>query len=90
VRLSNPFTSTCGLVLGLAMAVAGADTPQSDRYPAFSWDKVPLYMHIRKAAAFTPAELKFLGRFPLVTLERDGQSDVRIRRKGLHRSRQGD
>ncbi|WP_261341342.1 putative glycoside hydrolase family 15 protein [Rhodopirellula bahusiensis] len=38
--------------------------------PPFSWDHVPLYMHIRKATDFTPDELDYLGGFPLITLEK--------------------
>ena len=29
-------------------------------YPAFSWDRIPLYMHMRKSAAFTPEGLEYL------------------------------
>lgn len=39
-------------------------------YPAFSWDSVPLYMHVRKATAFTEEEIEFLARFPLITFEK--------------------
>ena len=41
-----------------------------DHYPSFSWDTVPLYMHMRKSAAFTPEELEYLAGFPLITLEK--------------------
>ena len=40
------------------------------RRPDFSWDHVPLYMHMRKATAFTPEELEYLAGFPLITLEK--------------------
>ena len=39
-------------------------------YPEFSWDHVPLYMHMRKSKAFTPEELKYLAGFPIITLEK--------------------
>ncbi|QDV26383.1 putative glycoside hydrolase [Aureliella helgolandensis] len=39
-------------------------------YPAFSWDHVPLYMHMRKATDFTQEELEYLAGFPLITLEK--------------------
>ncbi|KLU06421.1 hypothetical protein RISK_001632 [Rhodopirellula islandica] len=45
------------------------DSTASPR-PPFSWDRVPLYMHIRKATDFTPEELDYLGGFPLITLEK--------------------
>ena len=38
--------------------------------PAFSWDTLPLYIHVRKARKFTPEELKHLASFPLITLEK--------------------
>ena len=44
-----------------------ADEP---RVPDFSWDTLPLYMHVRKADAFTDEELEYLASFPLITLEK--------------------
>ena len=38
--------------------------------PAFSWDTLPLYIHVRKATKFSPEELKHLASFPLITLEK--------------------
>ena len=38
--------------------------------PAFSWDTVPLYVHIRKNTAFTDAEIRYLATFPLITFEK--------------------
>ena len=40
------------------------------KLPAFSWDTLPLYAHVRKATKFTPEELKHLASFPLITLEK--------------------
>jgi hypothetical protein len=68
MRIGKLVASICAVAIGFAIAAGGAPGP--DQYPAFSWKTVPLYMHIRKAAAFNPAELKFLGRFPLITLEK--------------------
>lgn len=42
----------------------------TDRMPDFSWDTVPLYMHVRKATGFTPDELRYLATFPLITFEK--------------------
>jgi hypothetical protein len=39
-------------------------------YPKFSWDKMPLYMHVRKSTAFTEEEILFLADFPLITIEK--------------------
>ena len=44
--------------------------PATNRLPDFSWDRVPLYMHIRKATNFTEDEIKYLATFPLVTFEK--------------------
>ena len=39
-------------------------------YPSFSWDRIPLYMHVRKAASYSDDEIAFLARFPLITFEK--------------------
>lgn len=39
-------------------------------YPEFSWDTLPLYMHIRKSRKFSENEIKYLASFPLITLEK--------------------
>jgi hypothetical protein len=58
-------------ILGGAVASATEPgLPGEDRFPAFSWDTIPLYMHIRKATAFTDHELDYLASYPLVTLEK--------------------
>lgn len=41
-----------------------------DMFPDFSWDTLPLYIHIRKKHAFSNEEAKFLSNFPLITLEK--------------------
>ena len=40
------------------------------RLPEFSWDTLPLYIHIRKCEKFTDEELQYLAGFPLITLEK--------------------
>ena len=54
--------------------IAAAQTPlakkKHDRFPEFSWDRIPLYMHIRKATSYTPEELAFIAKFPLITFEK--------------------
>ncbi|BDS07498.1 hypothetical protein NT6N_25380 [Oceaniferula spumae] len=40
------------------------------KLPAFSWDRIPLYMHIRKAQAYTDKEIAFIAKFPLITFEK--------------------
>ncbi|MCM2369623.1 putative glycoside hydrolase [Aporhodopirellula aestuarii] len=41
-----------------------------ERMPDFSWDHVPLYVHIRKDTAFTDEEIRYLATFPLITFEK--------------------
>jgi hypothetical protein len=41
-----------------------------DKYPEFSWDHIPRYMHVWKRAAFTEEELDYLAQFPLITFEK--------------------
>ena len=40
------------------------------RMPEFSWDSLPLYIHVRKDKKFTEEELQYLAGFPLITLEK--------------------
>lgn len=60
------------LLLLVPWAALTATEPAAapDRLPAFSWDHVPRYMHVRKDTAFTPEELRYLAAFPLITLEK--------------------
>lgn len=48
----------------------GALEVRQQNFPEFSWDSIPLYMHIRKAKAYTNKELQFLSKFPLLTFEK--------------------
>lgn len=43
---------------------------QDKKMPEFSWDTMPLYMHLRKAKAFTKEEIKFIAKHPLITFEK--------------------
>ena len=53
----------------------GGSAPRPAR-PEFTWDRIPLYMHIRKATSFTDEEIAFLARFPLITFEKaNGHED---------------
>ncbi len=42
----------------------------ADALPTFSWDRVPLYVHVRKDTAFTDEEIRYLATFPLITFEK--------------------
>ena len=58
-----------------AQASIGVGVSQRE-YPAFTWDRIPLYMHIRKAKAYTEEEIAFLAKFPLITFEKaNGHQD---------------
>ena len=54
-------------------------------YPEFTWDRVPLYMHIRKNTRFDDEELAFISRFPLVTFEKcTGMTEYGSTEAGTH------
>ncbi|MCM2370237.1 putative glycoside hydrolase [Aporhodopirellula aestuarii] len=48
----------------------GTPNDSPSRMPEFSWDTLPLYIHIRKVDAFNDQELNYLAGFPLITLEK--------------------
>ena len=69
-------------VMGAPAAGSAAETDeasrpaQKDHYPEFTWDRIPLYMHIRKAKSYTDEEIAFLAKFPLITFEKaNGHQD---------------
>lgn len=64
------------LLLATAGLCLATDPPSTDRLPIFSWDRVPQYMHIRKATEFTEDEIKYLASFPLVTFEKTTGSNT--------------
>ena len=41
-----------------------------NRMPTFSWDRLPLYAHVRKETAYTDEEIQYLATFPLITFEK--------------------
>lgn len=59
-----------------AHAEGEPSAPAANHLPEFSWDRVPLYMHIRKAKNFTEDEIKYLATFPLVTFEKTTGSET--------------
>ena len=40
------------------------------RMPEFSWDTMPLYMHVWKKNSYTKDELNYLAKYPLITIEK--------------------
>jgi hypothetical protein len=53
------------------LAELAAPLANPERMPVFSWDQMPRYVHIRKDTAFTPAEIRYLATFPLITFEKN-------------------
>ncbi len=75
----KPFTLFLALFAALdltAHAEGEPSAPAANRLPDFSWDRVPQYMHIRKAQNFTEDEIKYLATFPLVTFEKTTGSET--------------
>ncbi len=71
VTSANLFTLPC--YAGDKLVSKEATSPLIEReehFPEFSWDRIPLYMHIRKAKAFSAPEIEFLSKFPLLTFEK--------------------
>ncbi|WP_225035235.1 putative glycoside hydrolase [Winogradskyella sp. SM1960] len=64
------------LVVLLAVSLSACSVQKQEtavvkqKLPEFSWDKMPLYMHLRKSEAFTKKELTYLSKFPLITFEK--------------------
>ena len=46
------------------------DAAAEKRMPTFTWDSLPLYVHVRKATAYTEEEIQYLATFPLITFEK--------------------
>lgn len=60
----------CAAQEAIETSSATTDESSGPTYPEFTWDRIPLYMHIRKAQSFTDEEIAFLARFPLITFEK--------------------
>jgi len=59
------------LLVATLTALHAAEPPTTtDKLPAFSWERVPRYIHLRKDTAFTAEEIRYLATFPLVTFEK--------------------
>ena len=48
----------------------GEPPVRAEKFPEFSWDHIPRYMHIYKTTSFTDKELDYLATFPLITFEK--------------------
>lgn len=79
----------CAILLILIASASLCEAQNEDslsltkNLPEFSWDKMPLYMHLRKNTAFTKDEIKYLAKFPLITFEKTtGSSSFGSTEKG--------
>lgn len=62
------FSGACKSQSGI---VSQVESNASDsKMPEFSWNTMPLYMHLRKDTEFTEEELQYLAKFPLITFEK--------------------
>lgn len=60
------------LVIGGQMAKAQEAnlSLKAEKFPEFSWETMPLYMHVRKSTKFTAEEITFMSKYPLITFEK--------------------
>ena len=79
-RTTSTLVATIGLFLSFSVFAnaqeATDSTKRASARPEFSWDRIPLYMHVRKETSYTDEEVKFLAKFPLITFEKaNGHKD---------------
>ena len=71
IILSTVMTLFCGACKSQNEFVSESESSVTDsKMPEFSWDTMPLYMHLRKDTEFTTEELQYLAKFPLITFEK--------------------
>lgn len=59
------------IIIAILFVSYSSSQGQSDKkFPEFSWDRMPLYMHVRKNDSFTKKEIKFISQHPLITFEK--------------------
>ena len=96
MKQTNTDRTNLTLLVVLSALLSGCatyDRGRTDHFPEFSWDRLPLYIHIRKATAFTPEEIEYLATFPLITFEKFtghatyGSNDAGTIASRPHRSR---
>tara|TARA_R110000850_G_scaffold145753_4_gene267964 strand:+ start:3271 stop:4446 length:1176 start_codon:yes stop_codon:yes gene_type:complete len=56
--------------LGQAPATETQGGTIENKFPEFSWDYIPRYMHVYKQTAYTDEEIEFLSSFPFITFEK--------------------
>ncbi|MDG1356910.1 MAG: putative glycoside hydrolase [Akkermansiaceae bacterium] len=66
----------------------GGQSMGAEKFPEFSWDHIPRYMHIYKSTSFTDEELDYLATFPLITFEKaTGRSEGSVQQGTLKAAR---
>ena len=62
------------MLTSTSLFVVAADSNNShtaqDKFPEFSWDYIPKYMHVYKITSYTAEELDYLASYPLITFEK--------------------
>jgi hypothetical protein len=72
----QPFVCTLALVasssacVGYGASIANELNGGYDKYPEFSWEHIPRYIHVWKRTDFTDEEFDYLAQFPLITFEK--------------------
>lgn len=57
--IASPLDSSAHDATEISQTIKG-EKPRPE-HPEFTWDRIPLYMHIRKAKTYSEEEIKFLG-----------------------------
>ena len=55
-----------------------SEVSAQNKLPAFSWDKMPLYMHVRKSTAFTNKEIKYLAKLPIQNRKKESKKKTSL------------
>jgi hypothetical protein len=70
-------TLLAALPLALISSAVAADNAQRTGWPEFSWDRVPVYIHVGKNSGFTEEEIRFVAsRSNFVCLEKGHGASV--------------
>jgi len=76
------------MILACSLFTSSVFANNADKYPEFTWDTMPLYMHVWKQTSYTQAELEYLASYPLITLEKvQGRKEGTIQQGTLKAAR---
>lgn len=68
--ISQSFASTVEKLETTIEFKTAAKVEKISKFPEFSWDTMPLYMHVWKRTSYTKAEIDYLAKYPLITFEK--------------------